>query len=576
MLSTLKRQFDELEAWQKAAIIAGAVAGVGGAAYLLTRPSTSAANDKPDSSKPAKNTQKAAAQQPAPTSTTGAAAQPAPSAVNETAAAKRQANLFKKDGNSAYKNKQFREAIAAYTKALATIPSGDKEAAVYHCNRAAAHLMMGSHQKVVEDCSAALKIDPRYIKALNRRAQAKEALKQFRGAMQDYTAVLYIDKFQNAAAQQALERLMQLVISQEMTTILAKPRTSLPAITTLLTHFESYGGPDEEAEAPDALAEQLTDKNTDPVVRLRYANALMHARKYAEASTEYTRAADKIRELELTAERKEQLYKCLCMQASFDLLKGDFVNAKAKLDEAIRQNVAEPVLALIRRGTCNLEMRDFEGSMRDLQQATKSGHPLAYVARGQAYLMMQRTAEGLADFEKAVTLKPTSYIPYIHLALSKLQSDRSRATQVLDEAIAQFPESSVLYQFRGEILMNFGELDAAEKAYDKALKLDATNPNAYVNKGVLLIQKGKMSEGKQLMLKALDIDSACEAAYARLGELAVQKQDFKEALQLYDQAIASATVPQEIQTLLQQKEACLAQQYMAANYPELVAQLPTL
>ena len=75
-----------------------------------------------------------------------------------------------------------------------------------------------------------------------------------------------------------------------------------------------------------------------------------------------------------------------------------------------------------------------------------------------------------------------SYIPYIHLALAKLQQDSSATMRIMTEAIEQFPTSSVLYQFRGEILMNFQQLPEAEEAYNKALELDSTNPNAYVNK----------------------------------------------------------------------------------------------
>jgi Flp pilus assembly protein TadD len=66
--------------------------------------------------------------------------------------------------------------------------------------------------------------------------------------------------------------------------------------------------------------------------------------------------------------------------------------------------------------------------------------------------------------------------------LAKLQQDSSATMRIMTEAIEHFPTSSVLYQFRGEILMNFQQLDEAEEAYNKALELDPTNPNAYVNK----------------------------------------------------------------------------------------------
>ena len=39
------------------------------------------------------------------------------------------------------------------------------------------------HELVVNDCDEALKIDPTYIKALNRRAGALESLKRYKEAL---------------------------------------------------------------------------------------------------------------------------------------------------------------------------------------------------------------------------------------------------------------------------------------------------------------------------------------------------------------------------------------------------------
>jgi import receptor subunit TOM70 len=39
------------------------------------------------------------------------------------------------------------------------------------------------HEKVVEDCDEALKLDSRYVKALNRRGTALEALERYEEAL---------------------------------------------------------------------------------------------------------------------------------------------------------------------------------------------------------------------------------------------------------------------------------------------------------------------------------------------------------------------------------------------------------
>jgi len=40
-----------------------------------------------------------------------------------------------------------------------------------------------NHEQVVEDCDAALKLDANYVKALNRRATALEALERYQEAL---------------------------------------------------------------------------------------------------------------------------------------------------------------------------------------------------------------------------------------------------------------------------------------------------------------------------------------------------------------------------------------------------------
>lgn len=105
---------------------------------------------------------------------------------------KRAASL-KTKGNSAYQQRQFSKAAQLYTQAIqmSVVPE-----AVFYSNRAACKypnlqltvlpflpLSLGyvnfsppQHERVVADCDAALKLDRTYIKALNRRATALEAL----------------------------------------------------------------------------------------------------------------------------------------------------------------------------------------------------------------------------------------------------------------------------------------------------------------------------------------------------------------------------------------------------------------
>lgn len=88
------------------------------------------------------------------------------------------AKAFKARGNEAYNVKDFTLAAEYYTKAIEVTPEAEP---VFYSNRAACYMNVSppDHLKVVEDCDHALKLDPRYVKAVNRRGNALENLHRY-------------------------------------------------------------------------------------------------------------------------------------------------------------------------------------------------------------------------------------------------------------------------------------------------------------------------------------------------------------------------------------------------------------
>ncbi|KAJ1562738.1 hypothetical protein HK405_008457 [Cladochytrium tenue] len=86
---------------------------------------------------------------------------------------------FKNQGNEAFREgpRRYRDAIEFYSKGLAVDGLKDPPlTAVLYVNRAAVNLELGNYRKVLQDCAAALRIDPRATKALYRSARALLAL----------------------------------------------------------------------------------------------------------------------------------------------------------------------------------------------------------------------------------------------------------------------------------------------------------------------------------------------------------------------------------------------------------------
>lgn len=91
-----------------------------------------------------------------------------------------QAVIFKGEGNERYKAKDYKGAIALYTKAIkldATNPA-------YYGNRAAAYLMLTSYKEADADCNTILSLDSSNVKAFFRKVSALKGLGKYDEAIE--------------------------------------------------------------------------------------------------------------------------------------------------------------------------------------------------------------------------------------------------------------------------------------------------------------------------------------------------------------------------------------------------------
>ncbi|PQP96112.1 RNA polymerase II-associated protein 3 isoform X1 [Prunus yedoensis var. nudiflora] len=91
-------------------------------------------------------------------------------------------------GNEYFKQKKFKEAIDCYSRSIALSPS-----AVAYANRAMAYIKIKSFQEAEDDCTEALELDDRYIKAYSRRATARKELGKLKESIEDAEFALRLE-----------------------------------------------------------------------------------------------------------------------------------------------------------------------------------------------------------------------------------------------------------------------------------------------------------------------------------------------------------------------------------------------
>ncbi|KAK2145879.1 hypothetical protein LSH36_650g01079 [Paralvinella palmiformis] len=119
---------------------------------------------------------------------------------------KQQAVLLKDQGNQYFKEGRIDEAVECYSQGI----QYDPDNFLLPANRAMAFLKQEKYAVAELDCTAAIALDPTYIKSYQRRAKARTALKKYKEAQSDLRKVLSLDP-KNKLAKSELEKLDRLM-----------------------------------------------------------------------------------------------------------------------------------------------------------------------------------------------------------------------------------------------------------------------------------------------------------------------------------------------------------------------------
>lgn len=107
----------------------------------------------------------------------------------------------KERGNEKFKAGDFPGAVQEYADAIARDPN----APVYYANRAAALTKLMQFPDAKADCDTALKLDPKYVKAIARKGAIEFFMKEYHKALDTYQAGLEIEP-DHAECKQGLQR----------------------------------------------------------------------------------------------------------------------------------------------------------------------------------------------------------------------------------------------------------------------------------------------------------------------------------------------------------------------------------
>lgn len=153
----------------------------------------------------------------------------------------------------------------------------------------------------------------------------------------------------------------------------------------------------------------------------------------------------------------------------------DSVDARIGLGYALRESGQLPAAQEALRAAAHLQPDHFD----------------ATYLLGQVCTDLQRHAEAARHFEHALALRPDFEPLYGDLCRALFENgDMEGAQRTIGIGIQRFPENASFRLFLGNLLFHRGENTAASDSYKEALRLDESLPGAYGNLGTILKAQG--------------------------------------------------------------------------------------
>ncbi|KAF8476382.1 mitochondrial outer membrane translocase receptor TOM70 [Russula ochroleuca] len=482
----------------------------------------------------------------------------------ETGERKSLAASLKQKGNDAYQARKFAIAAQYYTRAIAVSPQPEP---VFYSNRAACYVSMEppQHENAAADCDEALKLDSRYVKALNRRATALEALERYEESLRDYTATTILGNFQNEAAGRSVERVLEKLSKKKAAEILATRERRLPSHTFVSAYFSAF-----RPRPLPTLPESPSIGDNTLIISLEALGASDYAHSYSLVNESIEQG------ISWDSGRAEALN----LRGTFKFLIGDTDGAKVDLEESV-QLAPSLTQSWVKIASVHMERGDPSKTFEAFEEATKhnASDPDIYYHRGQVLFIMNDFDKAAEDYTKSTELDDTFVFSHIQLAVAQYKSgDVAKSMATFRRTLKAFPDRSEPQNYYGELLLDQQRFQDAVEKFDRAIELERQkspmNVLPLVNKGLALFQwKQDAQAAERCCNEALRTDPECEAAVATLAQLSLQQGKIDTAVRMFERHTELARSEAELGNALTYQYASYAQLKFIENYPDLAGQL---
>ncbi|KYN02393.1 Mitochondrial import receptor subunit TOM70, partial [Cyphomyrmex costatus] len=451
---------------------------------------------------------------------------------------------YKNAGNVHFNTGKYNEAIAQYNKAIDICPKENvDDLAILYQNRAAAYEKLKIYNFVKADCSKALELNPRYIKALLRRARILMQLGDLEAALKDITTICIYKNFSDEIlllkAKMILEKLVEQHVPECTTHQL---RFYMPTTHVIEIYYIKAFCKDpilSRLKYPENIPEFLK-KPLQALKNKKYHDIIPLCTEIIESSNFHTLSPSSKLEVLLL----RVTFYSIWMNYNAAINDFEMILSSKDAHDDVRVN------ALIKRANLHQEIGLQHFAFNDLELAITINPSCCdiYYHRGQAYLAIQMLDKAKRDFEKAIECNPNFSAAhmqkwYTHYHFAVLNKDLNLAEMTVRDVEKAFDK----YSNSSECVccyVLYAQLMSNAEQYQKADTTPLQRAQKYKNEGNIYFKTERYNEAVTQYNKAIDIcpkeykDELAifyqnrAAAYEQLKKYSSVKTDCTKALEL--------------------------------------------